>query len=109
MSDERMVAALLRERAGYLRRGDEDRVAQVDAQLRHYGHNPGPEPGPDPDAPGGPAGRQAPPQETTTAPPQDTVTAQGDAPDGIPGEQEQPKRRGRPRKPRDAEGNIIRE
>ena len=32
-----IVQALLEERAGYLARGRMDRVAQVDAQLKHYG------------------------------------------------------------------------
>jgi hypothetical protein len=40
MSDDRMIAALLREREGYVRRGLDDRVAQVDEQLAHYGHQP---------------------------------------------------------------------
>ena len=34
---EGMVDALLRERQGYVTRGLDDRVAQVDEQLRHYG------------------------------------------------------------------------
>ncbi|MBN0043117.1 hypothetical protein JS756_03100 [Streptomyces actuosus] len=33
-SDDPMVAALLREREGYVARGWDDRVAQVDEQLR---------------------------------------------------------------------------
>ena len=36
------VAALLIERLAYVRAGKHDRVAQVDEQLRHYGHEPGP-------------------------------------------------------------------
>lgn len=32
-----MIAALLEERRGYVNRGDDDRVAQVDAQLRRLG------------------------------------------------------------------------
>lgn len=35
---ERMVAALLVERHGYMVRGRDDRVAQVDEQLAFYGH-----------------------------------------------------------------------
>ncbi|MFG2002300.1 hypothetical protein ACGFNU_24420 [Spirillospora sp. NPDC048911] len=35
-----MVAALLREREGYVQRGMDDRVAQVDEQLRIRGHQP---------------------------------------------------------------------
>jgi|SRR4051812_20653901 hypothetical protein len=38
--DENMIAALKRERATYIARGLDDRVAQVDDQLKHYGHNP---------------------------------------------------------------------
>jgi hypothetical protein len=35
--DENMIAALKRERAVYVGRGDDDRVRQVDEQLKHYG------------------------------------------------------------------------
>jgi hypothetical protein len=35
---EELVAALLREREGYVRRGLDDRVAQVDAELARLGH-----------------------------------------------------------------------
>lgn len=56
--DERMIAALLREREGYERRGLDDRVRQVDEQLAHHGYKP--EPGED----AGPQGRTAPPQKT---------------------------------------------
>jgi hypothetical protein len=47
--DENMIAALKRERAVYVSRGDDDRVRQVDEQLKHYGYEgeqdavPGPE------------------------------------------------------------------
>jgi hypothetical protein len=34
--DENMIAALMRERALYERRGDDDRLKQVDEQLRYY-------------------------------------------------------------------------
>jgi SAM-dependent methyltransferase len=37
--DDRMIAALLRERAGYESLGKSDRVALVDEQLKQYGHN----------------------------------------------------------------------
>lgn len=57
-SNDNMIAALLREREGYERRGLKDRVGQVDEQLKHYGH----------DAKAGkasgPKGRTAPPQQT---------------------------------------------
>lgn len=39
-TDDRMIAALLRERAGYEAVGKADRVAQVDEQLVHYGYQP---------------------------------------------------------------------
>lgn len=38
MADDKQIAALLRERASLKARGQEDRVAQVDAQLKFYGH-----------------------------------------------------------------------
>ncbi|MFK0155377.1 hypothetical protein ACIQVK_25290 [Streptomyces sp. NPDC090493] len=46
MSDEpetqdTMIAALLREREGYVQRGLKDRVAQVDEQLKHRGYKRG--------------------------------------------------------------------
>ncbi|MFD7791026.1 hypothetical protein [Streptomyces sp. NPDC059759] len=37
-ADEAYAAALLREREGYLRRGREDRVADVDAELERLGY-----------------------------------------------------------------------
>lgn len=40
MSEDPMVAALLRERAGYVQRGLKDRVAAVDAELERHGHKP---------------------------------------------------------------------
>lgn len=40
--DENMIAALKRERAAYVARGDDDRVRQVDEQLARYGHSPQP-------------------------------------------------------------------
>ena len=61
--DERMIAALLREREGYKRRGLDDRVRQVDEQLQHYGHKP------EPDESDGPQGRTAPPQQTAAGKP----------------------------------------
>jgi hypothetical protein len=53
--NENMIAALKRERAGYAARGDADRVAQVDEQIRAYGGEPPAEQ---------PEGRQVPPQQT---------------------------------------------
>lgn len=38
MTDDPMVAALLREREGYVQRGMADRIAQVDEQLRLRGY-----------------------------------------------------------------------
>lgn len=37
--NDKMIAALLRERAGLEQQGKADRVAEVDAQLEHYGYN----------------------------------------------------------------------
>ncbi|MEE1763695.1 hypothetical protein [Streptomyces sp. SP18BB07] len=37
-TEDPMVAALLREREGYVQRGMDDRVAQVDEQLKLRGH-----------------------------------------------------------------------
>lgn len=53
--DENMIAALLRERAGYQARGAADRVALVDEQLAHHGWEPDEDPVTDPD--GGPKDR----------------------------------------------------
>jgi hypothetical protein len=39
-TEDPMVAALLRERAGYVQRGMDDRVGQVDDQLRLRGYTP---------------------------------------------------------------------
>ncbi|MDF5755817.1 hypothetical protein [Spongiactinospora sp. TRM90649] len=39
-TDDPMIAALLRERDGLVRRGLDDRVAQVDEQLAARGHTP---------------------------------------------------------------------
>lgn len=38
--NERMIAALLRERSGLASQGKTDRVAQVDEQLKFYGYEP---------------------------------------------------------------------
>ncbi|MFE2360122.1 hypothetical protein [Streptomyces virginiae] len=78
-----IIAALLREREAYERRGQDDRVRQVDEQLAHHGYQPAEEP----------PGRSSAPKDT----------ADGD------GAAEDRRGRGRPRKPRDAEGNIVRE
>ncbi|WP_411132707.1 hypothetical protein [Streptomyces sp. 030-HV] len=40
MTEDAMVAALLREREGYVRLGQDDRVALVDEQLRLRGYTP---------------------------------------------------------------------
>jgi len=58
--NENMIAALLRERAAYAARGDQDRVAQVNEQLRHYGATDeeiNDKPGGSDDRAGGPRGR----------------------------------------------------
>ncbi|NUS74868.1 MAG: hypothetical protein HOV70_01540 [Streptomyces sp.] len=56
--NDRMIAALRREREGYVRRGLDDRVRQVDEQLEHFGYKP------EPGESDGPQGRTAPPQQT---------------------------------------------
>lgn len=56
--DENMIAALKRERATYVARGDDDRVRQVDEQLKHYGHNPEGAEGDGPKGRTGPEGKQ---------------------------------------------------
>lgn len=60
-----MVAALLRERAAYVGRGLDDRVAQVDEQLRLRGHTPDKTEGGDTPDNASPKGRQAPARRTT--------------------------------------------
>ncbi|MGA5472529.1 hypothetical protein ACPCUK_27620 [Streptomyces arboris] len=65
--DENMVAALRRERAAYVAKGKDDRVAQVDDQLSRLGYTP------EDQETGGPKGRtsQDPTQQTadqTTGP-----------------------------------------
>lgn len=63
--DENMIAALKRERAVYVAAGNEDRVAQVDEQLRHYGYQGEQDPVAGRD--GGPKGRTAPEDTKRTA------------------------------------------
>ncbi len=53
--DENMIAGLQRERAGYVARGQDDRVAQVDEQLKRHGYEPEQDAVTDPG--GGPKGR----------------------------------------------------
>ncbi|WP_328962969.1 hypothetical protein [Streptomyces virginiae] len=84
--DRKMIAALLREREGYVRRGEDDRVRQVDEQLTFHGYEAEPDEAP--------VDRSSTPKETADG---DGATA------------EERRGRGRPRKPRDAEGNIVRE
>ncbi|WP_097982259.1 hypothetical protein [Streptomyces sp. f150] len=59
-TEDPMIAALLRERAGYVSRGMGDRVAQVDEQLALRGHKPAPE--------DGPVSRSAPPKNRRQRP-----------------------------------------
>lgn len=66
-----MIAALKRERAGYMARGLEDRVAQVDEQLKHYGY----EPSESTDGTGAPKGRTTPEDAKQTADAQGGQTA----------------------------------
>lgn len=56
-TEDPMVAALLREREGYVSRGMDDRVAQVDEQLKLHGATP-----PQDDQPTTPASRSTPPK-----------------------------------------------
>lgn len=46
--NERMIAALLRERDGLARQGKTDRVALVDEQLQFYGYEPAEKPAEEP-------------------------------------------------------------
>ncbi|MER5355719.1 hypothetical protein ABT093_36020 [Kitasatospora sp. NPDC002551] len=70
MTDDRMIAALRRERDGYERRGLDDRVAQVDEQLIQLGYEPDAEPLTPPAADGqAPAGRTADSGQQTAAQP----------------------------------------
>lgn len=59
MADDAMIAALLREREGYVRLGRADRVAQVDEQLRLRGVEP---PADDKTEPTKPSSRSTPPK-----------------------------------------------
>jgi hypothetical protein len=43
MTEDTMIAGLLREREGYVRRDMADRVAQVDEQLALHGYKPAPD------------------------------------------------------------------
>lgn len=72
--DENMIAALKRERATYVQRGDDDRVAQVDEQLKHYGYEGEQDPAIDP-ATGAPKGRTT-PEEAQQRTADDTAAAQ---------------------------------
>lgn len=63
--NENMIAALKRERAGYVARGLEERVAEVDEQLAHYGYEGVQDPPADPD--GAPKGRTTRPRRTATS------------------------------------------
>jgi len=62
MADERMIAALLREREGLVRRELADRVAQVDEQLKLHGYVEDEKPA-----------RKQPPQGRSAKPPQQTA------------------------------------
>jgi hypothetical protein len=105
--DPKMVAALRRERAGYEARGLTDRVAQVDEQLAHYGADETPETpqgrtGDDPAQQTAAGSDPAPPEPPTAPDLEPEAGAQAAEDDAQP-------QRGRPRKPRDNQGNIIRE
>lgn len=67
-TEDPMVAALLREREGYVSRGMDDRVGQVDEQLALRGHTP-----PAKDATSGkPADRSTPPKARRQKPTETT-------------------------------------
>lgn len=66
MTDDPMIAALLRERAGYLARGLTDRVAAVDEQLTARGYETSPQEDPDPTSKP-PVARRAPTRRTAAA------------------------------------------
>lgn len=75
--DEKMIAALQRERTAYVARGDTDRVRQVDEQLKHYGY--------DADAAGAeqvPQGRTAPTGQTAASAGEQDKTSTGKAKKG---------------------------
>jgi hypothetical protein len=69
MADDKMIAALLRERVGFERANNEGRLEQIDEQLKHYGYE-APADSESPKAPAGdpkkqaPQGRSAKPQQT---------------------------------------------
>ncbi|MET9876571.1 hypothetical protein ABZZ36_18380 [Actinacidiphila glaucinigra] len=69
MTEDPMVAALLRERQSLVQSGLTDRVAQVDEQLKAHGHTPPaddkPAPAAKPSRATAPKGRQQKPAETT--------------------------------------------
>jgi hypothetical protein len=67
-TDDKRVAALLREREGLVQRGLDERIAQVDAEIRSYGGEP---PADEPE------GRQAPPQQTADDGPKPTAAKPG--------------------------------
>jgi hypothetical protein len=62
--DENMIAALKRERAGYVAQGKDDRVAEVDEQLKYYGYEP---PAEATGTDGAPKGRKSPEAAKQTA------------------------------------------
>ncbi|MFD4000848.1 hypothetical protein [Streptomyces rubiginosohelvolus] len=73
--DENMVAALRRERAAYVAQGKDDRVEQVDDQLRRLGADP------EPDKAEGPEDRTPadPDQQTADQTAVETAAAGGDS------------------------------
>ncbi|NUP16561.1 MAG: hypothetical protein HOZ81_10730 [Streptomyces sp.] len=90
-SNKNMIAALLRERAGYKAQGKTDRVRQVDEQLVHYGYEPEKdEPKGRTQAPqqtadqGKPPAKKTATKRTTTAPPAESASS--DAPASPPAE-----------------------
>jgi hypothetical protein len=105
-TNDRMVAALLREREGYVRRGLPDRVAQVDEQLAHYGYAPQAADTVPPEGRTAEAG-----QVTADASAERAVVVAEAGPEVSPAPEGEPVKRGRgrPKLPRDDAGNVIRD
>lgn len=92
--DERLIAALKRERAGYLARGLEDRAAQVDEQLQIHGHEAV-------EVPEGRASLESVQQTADTTAPAETAAVETTPPAGSATAPKKPAGRARPKPPRD--------
>lgn len=94
--DERLIAALKRERAGYLARGLEDRAAQVDEQLQIHGHET-----PEVEVPEGRTSVESVQQTADTTAPAETAAVETTPPAGSATAPKKPAGRARPKPPRD--------